>query len=157
LTKRNVHHRRIVEKIGKSNVVVCKMDCASEAFAFELEKTMIAVCKSRGLKLANMTDGGEGISNPAEEVRNKISAALSNPSEETRRKIGAAHKGKFVSEETRKKIAEANKRRTPPMLGRKHSEESKEKMSSSSIGRKMSDETRKKMSVSQRKRFSSAK
>lgn len=57
----------------------------------------------------NLTAGGDGIS---------------NPSEETRKKISKSNKGKKRSEETKKNMSEVQK-------GKKHSKETKKKMSKS--------------------------
>lgn len=103
----------------------------------------------------NLTDGGEGNSNPSDETRQKLSEAKkgeNNPmygkplSEEIKRKISEALKGeknpmygkpspkKGVprSEETRRKISEAlkiNPTITKGMLGKNHSEEACRKIS----------------------------
>ena len=54
------------------------------------EKYYIMLFKSWGIKLLNMTEGGDG---------------LQNPSEDTRKKIGEKSKGRFPSKETRKKLS----------------------------------------------------
>jgi len=53
------------------------------------EKYYIMLFKSWGIKLLNMTEGGDG---------------LQNPSEETRKKIGEKSKGRKMSEKTKKAI-----------------------------------------------------
>ena len=136
----------------KSRIIYLKQNLTEEE-AFKHEIYMIAVLGRIDLGtgiLHNMTDGGEGISNPSEETRKKISDAQKgkthteesrkkmseskkNISEETRRKIGEASKGRnkdrIVSEETRRKMSESGK-------GRTHSEDSKKKMSEASKGTK---------------------
>ena len=136
----------------KSRIIYLKQNL-TEGEAFKHEIYMIAVLGRIDLGtgiLHNMTDGGEGISNPSEETRKKISDAQKgkthteesrkkmseskkNISEETRRKIGEASKGRnkdrIVSEETRRKMSESGK-------GRTHSEDSKKKMSEASKGTK---------------------
>ena len=136
----------------KSRIIYLKQNLTEEE-AFRHEIYMIAVLGRIDLGtgiLHNMTDGGEGISNPSEETRKKISDAQKgkthteesrkkmseskkNISEETRRKIGEASKGRnkdrIVSEETRRKMSESGK-------GRTHSEDSKKKMSEASKGTK---------------------
>ena len=74
-TGRNKHHNRIVEKYGKKNILVYVFPCDSEEDAHYSEKVQIAELRKHGYALANMTDGGEGLSNPSIEVRNKLSNA----------------------------------------------------------------------------------
>lgn len=58
-----------------------------------LEKYWISQFKCWGFDLLNMTEGGDGLQNPSEEVR---------------KKIGLKSQGRTVSKETRKKIIDAN-------------------------------------------------
>jgi hypothetical protein len=85
----NIHHSRIIEKYGIKNISVTLIPCASEQHAFELEIEMIASLKKAGVKLANMTEGGEGASGyiHSEESKAKISIASSSRSELFRNKI----------------------------------------------------------------------
>ena len=59
-TGRNHHHKNIVSKYGKENIVIWKFDCDSEQSAFTLEKYLIAHYRRVGIKICNRTDGGEG-------------------------------------------------------------------------------------------------
>jgi hypothetical protein len=111
-----------------------------EQEALEYEKEMIALHGRENL--TNCTDGGDGVSNPPEEVRRKIGAAHkgkpgsrrgAKASEETRAKMSAAQKGKSVSPDAREKIRKA-------LMGRKRSPEAIEKSRRSNIGKKMSAE-----------------
>lgn len=126
------------------------------------EKAWIAVGRYCGLRLTNMTDGGDGRSPgyiPSEESRRKNSEAHQGrvKSEEERRRISKALIGHEVSEETRQKIGDGNrgKRRTEevraaistrisgegnPFFGKTHTKEAKEKMSR--LGWKHSEETK---------------
>lgn len=74
IMKRNVHYNRIIVKYGAENIRIEILECATENEAFDLEKMLIRELKEKGFILANMTDGGEGISNPPPEVREKIAA-----------------------------------------------------------------------------------
>ena len=56
----------------------------------EKEKLFIKLFKDKGIDLLNMTEGGDGLQNPSEEVR---------------RKIGEKSKGRIPSKETRDKIS----------------------------------------------------
>lgn len=96
-------------------------------------------CKT-GL-LRNRTDGGEGVA---------------NPSEETRKKISMANKGKKISEKTRKKLSDAlmnpseevRQRLRETRVGmknKKHSEETKIKIAKALLGHEISEQTCKKI------------
>jgi hypothetical protein len=94
--------------------------------------------------LVNMTNGGDGISNPSEETRKKIGEASKKRthSEESRKKMSEAHRGNqhgrgyIHSEESRKKMSENRKGKLKgknnPMFGKTHSEETLAKMSEAS-------------------------
>jgi len=84
----------------------------------------------------NMVDGGGGIPNPPDEVRQKISATFKGKklSEEQKRKI--APWGRVQKEETKRKISEAQKGEKGNMFGKEHTEEQKEKVSVHLQGKK---------------------
>lgn len=119
---RNKHYKNIVSKLMamgmciEVRMVECGMDEKS-ALALEVEK--IASWKALGVKLVNITNGGEGTSGRilSEESKAKISraASLSNKgrvfSAETRAKISAKHKGQVISLSHRMSISRANKTR----------------------------------------------
>ncbi|WLA80312.1 NUMOD3 domain-containing DNA-binding protein [Bradyrhizobium elkanii] len=119
--------------------------------------------------LTNMTDGGDGTSNPPEEVRRLISAARlgCKASPEARAKQRAAKLGKPRSAETRAKISAYQKGSKHPwaaykrsekerqrlataFTGRKHSPETLEKMRLAKLGHEVSEETRRKISQSKK-------
>jgi len=143
--KNNPHHCNIVNKYGKENIIVRSILCRNEKHAFELEVKLIAALRNGGVKLANMTDGGDGVSGyvHTDEARAKMSEAkIGTPrSDETKAKIGNANRGRVVSEETRVKIGAAGK-------GMKHTEETKAKISESSKGRTHTEESKAKISAS---------
>lgn len=93
----------------------------------EHERRFIAIYRST---LTNSTDGGEG---------------LENPSEATRQKMSIANTGRVESEETRK-------RKSDIARNRKWSEETKRKMSESKRRENLSEETRRRRSEGNRKR-----
>lgn len=72
LVRRNPHHKNIVAKYGKENIVVLVFYCYSERQALKDEIQMIAQLRREGHVLTNKTDGGDGVSNPTNEVRIKI-------------------------------------------------------------------------------------
>src|SRR6201993_3615282 len=147
--------------------IVAWFDLEADAFAFE--STLITQFGRRNLglgSLANMTDGGDGASNPSPEARAKMTATrtgrtateetrarmsaartgkkLGPLSEERRAAIGAVHRGKTVSEEARRKIGAAQ-------LGRKMPRESVEKSAAARRGKKRGPH-----SVDARKKISEA-
>jgi hypothetical protein len=172
LIRRNKYWSSIASKHGV-DVTICAY-WPSEEEAHEHEKFLILCFRDMGIRLANMTDGGEGMSghSPTPETRKKMSVAGKRQvfSEERRKNISAGLMGRVISDETRQKLREAfigkpislEARRKAseklrgenhPMYGKKHSEESRQKMSASAKGRvaynkgiPASEESRKKMS-----------
>lgn len=141
LTRKNAHHTSILNKYGRENITIRTMLCRSEERALALEVKMIAALRNGGVKLANQTEGGEGLSgyNHTPEARakmsatprksrklsaehkNRISAANTNPSAETRAKRSAANRKRIATPETRAKMSASQ-------TGRKHTEEAISKM-----------------------------
>ena len=141
----NFHYNRIVAKLTRLGMCVEVRMVESgmpEREAFALETVRILYWRSRGIKLANLTDGGEGLSNPSPEVRAKISAANLGKvaSAETRAKIGAIHRGRIHSPEERVK-------RSASLKGRIIKPEHRAKLSAVRMGITFSPETRAKMSA----------
>lgn len=101
----------------------------------EKEKAWIKEAKEKGIKLTNMTYGGDGIPKPTKEISKKISIAL------TGRK-----QPKEVIEKRRQSIIKIRAIKGSPMKGRHHSEETKKKLSEANKGRIVSEEERKAMS-----------
>ena len=94
--------------------------------------------------ITNGTDGGDGLENPSDEVREKMSIA---------------NRGRIESEETRRRKSEsAGKRRWPESVKRKISEsksanfsdETRQKISDANRRRRLSEETRRKIAEKQR-------
>jgi hypothetical protein len=73
---RNTYWKNVVAKAGgfKSRKIVENVD---EELAFLAEQERIDQLKRLGIKLTNLTEGGEGSSNPSEEVRLKMSKSKS--------------------------------------------------------------------------------
>lgn len=132
---RTTHHIRVVEKHGKDNILVFVFPCESEEKALADEIHQIAQLRRDGYDLVNLSDGGTGLSNPAPEVRIKLSNAK---------------KGKILSAETKAKLSAANKG-NKNCLGKKASAATRMKMSMSQKGKPgviPSEETRQKLSMS---------
>lgn len=105
---------------GKEPVVrILESGFTSEAELFLMEKGLIAQYKMLGYDLANMTDGGEGMSNPSPEIRAKISEA---------QKGNTTWRGRTHTEETKKLMAEKQ-------TGRVHSPEHREKNRVARLGK----------------------
>ena len=62
LSGRNKYHASVIQKHGAENILVGVIPCSSEAIAFDLEKGLIKCLRRMGVRLSNMTDGGEGSS-----------------------------------------------------------------------------------------------
>lgn len=60
LKRNNPHYANVVRKYGAENILVSKLECSSEEIAFELEKGLIKCFRKMGVKLTNVSDGGEG-------------------------------------------------------------------------------------------------
>ncbi len=152
----NNHHKNIVAKYGKENIIVRKLICKSEQHAFDLEIQMIAILRKIGVEIVNLSDGGEGSSGHAMTTEAKKKLSLLNKgrihTSEAKKKISASqigHKrmlGYKHSEETRAKVSEALRNR-PPI-----SEETRAKLSASKKGRAVSAEAREKMSKAAKNR-----
>lgn len=121
MNRRNKHHKNIVEKYGVDNIIVIKViEFISERAAISEEIALIARLRLSGISLANMTDGGEGMS------------------------------GFCMSDETKKKLSDMNSGENHPMYGKKRPQEVLDKMSKALKGRVMSEETRTRMSNSRK-------
>jgi hypothetical protein len=171
----NRHCQNKVKKILRANlnplILFLKSDILEQE-AFDFEKQMIKEVGRKDLKrgpLTNLTDGGEGTSNPSEETRRKKSEKLKGKPrpKEVCEKISQSNRGRLsprkgikCSEETKRRISEAKKGEKNPMFG-KHpvnfgislSDEIKQKLSkalkgriSPNKGKVFSEEHRKKLS-----------
>ena len=149
---RNIYWTRTVAKAGGFSVRMV-VDNVDEDFAFLVEMERIDQLHRLGVKLCNMTDGGEGVAGliVSEETKRKQSdkrrgslhPQYGKPkSSETKLKLSIANTGKTLSAESRAKIGDA-------IRGRKESPETREKKSralSGRVGVKLNEETRRKIS-----------
>lgn len=166
---RNRYYNNIVKKIrnlGFEVEVKIIFDRLSEKEALRLEIERILLYRSLGVSLANMTNGGEGVSGlrHSEETIAKLRVITANRphkshSEETKKKIGKANsislrgrknlehsvrlRGRTLTEEHKAAISLGSR-------GRIFSEDTKLKIRNSNLGKKRSVETRQKLSVSHR-------
>lgn len=114
--RRNQHHKNIVAKYGRRNILIGRLDCSDESAAFDLEMGLIKCIKRMGIELTNLTDGGHGPSGliVTPEQRAKISATLTGRpgrpwTEEAKAKVGAANRGKKRTPEQRAKMGRKNR------------------------------------------------
>lgn len=134
---RNRFHTAIVQKLQREGYAVEVRIVAfglSEDQAFALEKERIAFWRAAKADLANVTNGGDGVSGL-------------KMSEEAKAKMRAAKLGK-------KQTPEQIEKRISPLRGRKQPEEAIRKLSATRIARNIrpSEATRLKMSESAKKR-----
>lgn len=121
-TRRTKYHQNIVSKYGAENIIVKVTLCSSEQEAFEQEVMHIQQLREEGIKLCNMTDGGEGCSGRkfSSSSLKKISASLKSSwnnltTEQRKKRIkycldGQAKVVKVFSTEARKSISVSSKK-----------------------------------------------
>jgi len=167
MSRRNIHHKAIQAKVAREGfaievrIVACGL---TEEAAFSLECERIRFWRAAGVDLANMTDGGEGMSGHRhspeiiERVRQK-NIGKKRPlgrklTEEHKAKISVANtgkpsaiKGKKRSEKTRAKMKASAQGRIPVFVGKEISEETRDKIRKSRTGKKMSEESKAKLSA----------
>ena len=177
--RRNKHHVAIVRSLrngGMEPEIRFVAEDLAETAAFELECARIAYWRQRGVKLANVTSGGDGVRDPSDVVRLKMGngqRGKKRPAEHCA-KLSEAHrlrmqdpearilsrnrpetvannpilqKGHTVSDETKRRLSQAH-------LGRQLTQEHRSAISVGNTGRKISEETRVVLSVAARNRFS---
>jgi hypothetical protein len=179
---RNRHHQAIVAKLsrtGSAFEVRIVASGLSEPEAFELERERIAFWRSSGVDLANLTDGGEGVSGfrLSEETKKKLSEigkkrGAPKLTKEQQEKVSGWHRGRKRPLETCQKISQAKKGkssttkgRPSPLRGRSISLETRKLMSEKTterwaktrekcggviVGRKLTDPE--KLAISERKK-----
>lgn len=134
------YHHNLNAKVFKKSI---NMGCSPEIILIdesdltsinELEQWYISYFRSIGVKLTNMTDGGDGLCGLEFTDKHKLL-------------ISQNKKGIKLSEESKKKISESSKGVSKPKpdnfgIGRQHSELTKSRISESNLG-KHSDNNRK--------------
>lgn len=149
--RRNSHWKRIACKAG--HTVHFAMTGLSEKEAFEHEKLLISCFKLLGVNLANMTDGGDGVSGHKHttEFKKKVSAnnAARIWSCESRKKVSRSKYGQRHSEESKLRMSAALK-------GRVVLQETKDKIGTAHKGKLVSLEARERMKTASAKRWAKA-
>ncbi len=137
-SKRTQWHKNIVAKYGKENIIIELVQCVDEKSAFDLERIYIKQLRESGVKLVNLTDGGEGTSGykPTDETKMKL-----KKTPEQRAFLSKIAKDRVQSEETKAK-------RIASMIGIKKSAECKEKQRKAATGVIFSNERKEKISKS---------
>lgn len=156
----NPHHTNIVAKYGKENIIVKTMLCRSEQHAFDLEVRMIAALRQGGVKLVNLTDGGEGASGWKHTDEHKLKLSVIGKgrvmSPEHCARQSARQIGTVMSIEARAKMSiskknmsvETKAKMSLAQKGKKLTPEHRAKIAASGIGRVTSPETKAKISAS---------
>jgi hypothetical protein len=146
-SNRNNYWHNIVNKCGFSSEII--FDNLDEELALLVEVELIDKYRKMNMKLANLTDGGEGVSGYKHTEKTKsFLGELSKTriiSDETKEKLSLVWKGKkrkSFTEEHRKKLSESAKKQKRSAF----SEEVKQKISVSNKGKKRTDEQKKRIS-----------
>jgi hypothetical protein len=138
---RNKHWKNIVKKLesnGSTYEVKIVKDGLSKEDALNLEIERISFWRSFGIKLSNMTNGGEGNLGGTSPMKGK------KHSDESREKLRKSHLGKSspkkgipISDDQKQKMSNALRGRigVKSMLGKNHNDETKIKMSEAQIAR----------------------
>lgn len=169
LRRRNPYYKNIIGKLARLGLyaeVRLVEGGLDEQSALDLEVRRIAFWRRSGVRIANVTDGGDGVSGlkHSAETRKKMKEKRPLQSREkhreimTGRSLPKAHRanisrgitGRKVSEKTRLKIAEANR-------GKSRSMETRERLSAAHVGKTHSEETRNRMRESQLARWARIK
>ena len=104
-SQRNKWHKRVVDKYGKENILISKIDCSSNEIALELEIGLIKCLRRMGVSLVNLTDGGEG--NVGWECPEKVKRAVAEANkrrvltDEQRFVLGSSFRGKTRPEHSK--------------------------------------------------------
>lgn len=150
---RNQHHKNKVAKIGRDNVLIGKIECSTNENSLSLEVGIIACLKRMGIKLTNLTNGGEGTVGRVVSDETKLKMSNSSKgivfSEEHCKRIAMARVGVKLSETHKLKISESNK-------GRKMSANTKAALLKSNFERVYSEDTKRKIGDANRGRIVSA-
>ena len=163
LEKRIVEHKRndskggsaievAIQKYGWENFTVEILETCPVEKMDERERHFIKALGTKSPDGYNLTDGGEGLSNPSPETRAKMSAHRPDIRGEKN-----PNYGKKTPPEVCAKISKANKGKPSPRKGKTHSEETRDKIAAKAKGRpsprkgkKLSEETIAKISAAKK-------
>jgi hypothetical protein len=148
-----------IQSVGPENIHMSILEITTPEKAPEREIFYIKKLRAMGFYLTNLTDGGEGVSNPSAETRTKMSLSASHRppiTEETRKKRSDAFTGNTCAKghrpwNTGKSWSDEQKLHWSKIhTGKRHSQETKDKISILSTGRKLSSEARAKISAARK-------
>jgi len=121
----------------------------------QAEIEWIAECKKFGVRLTNLTAGGDsgfGFNLTPEQEQKRLDGIAAQKgvkrTDEQRQRMRESHLGKGLSEETKRKLSEAHKGKNTWSKGIKMSASAVEKMRLARVGKVMSDESKRKLSES---------
>lgn len=144
----NFHHRseyykNVVKKHGGA-VQVGLLECSTEAAAFALERGLIKCLRRSGVRLCNLTAGGEGpsgmVATAATRAKQRASKLGHTLTAAHKANIGAALRGRKVAPEAVEKTRRG-------LLGKKLTPEHRAKLVACHKGKIVSAETRAKLSA----------
>jgi hypothetical protein len=135
---RNKLHTEVVETHGKENIIIEMIECRSEQEAFMREKIVISALRAAGIKLCNLTNGGEGSSG--------------FPCPDSVREFRRARMFGNTNTKGTKRSADAVEKTRLAHLGRKRPDGTVNKLRLAGIGRVKSSEERLKLSKSASKK-----
>jgi hypothetical protein len=149
--ERNQHHKNIVKKYGKENILYGMLECSTSAIALQLEEGIIKCLILSGYNLCNLTAGGDGGKSPSKETRERLSIAakkrgVSIACQEAR---NIAKRGTTLTKEHKEKISNS-------CSGKEFSEQHRKNISKSAKNRGISLEVRAKMIATRRKNLGHA-
>lgn len=128
--ERNPHHRNVVAKYGRDNLLYGAMECSDDATAYALEAGLIKCLQRSGVQLVNRTAGGDGGRSPTPDTRQRLSEAAK------KRGVSAAcHAAKVAAKR-----------------GKPLSPEQRELLRQRALGRVFTEEHRRNISLSAKKR-----
>lgn len=150
---RNPHHQAILDKYA-GQVIVEITNCVDEKSAFDLEMVYIKQIKEAGYRLANMTDGGEGMCgfkmNPETTKRINAINRTKVRSDEFKAMVSKQWKGvkRGPQSDIHKERNAAAKKGNTFRRGEKHTPESIEKMRIAHAGKKLTEQQKASLSLS---------
>lgn len=134
-SNRNQHHKNIVKKYGATRISFGFIECSTEQNALDLERGLIKILRQSGVKIVNLTDGGDGVSGwkMPEHQKQKMKAALKGRTAPNKG-LPSRLKGRTLSAEHKQKLSKAKRGVKSPRSGVTLSDEIKDKISKSQTG-----------------------
>jgi hypothetical protein len=145
VTERNKWWKNITNKTEYDIQIVCTFTNESDAFQKEKELIRKYGRKDLGLgTLVNLTDGGEGMENPSDETRRKLSESRTGEKnhkfgkptpKDVCDKISKTLTGRKLPKDVCNKMSERVRGKNHPMYNKHHRDDSKQKMREQKIGK----------------------